>query len=432
MENNVKRWPVIVVGIAVMFFSGIIYAWSILKAPLMEEMGWGASQLALNFTITMCTFCIGGMISGILIKRINLRLIFLMAAVCSLCGFYISSTLHEDGLSLLYLSYGGLAGLGIGIAYNAIISVVNEWFSDMKGTASGALMMSFGASALVLGNVANSMIGSIGWRVTYMLLGVMTCAALVAASLILKHKDPNVSFAKADEGTELHEKNVKAFVIEKTLSDSDDAASDSVRETSKDDTIVEKKDYTTMEMIKRPSFLRFFLFLVLASAVGNSTISMARDVAIFSGAEAGVATMLAGILSLCNGAGRLLAGALFDKIGQRKTMLVDGIITITAPVLMLLAISMHSVPLVAIGLAVTGISYAFQPPVTSSVVASFYGAKNFPANFSVANTTLIPASFVATIGGVLFTSTGSYIAPFVLLLVFSVVSFVLNLSVKNA
>lgn len=408
MENNVKRWPVIVVGITVMFFSGIIYAWSILKAPLMEEMGWGASQLALNFTITMCTFCIGGMISGILIKRINLRLIFLMAAVCSLCGFYISSTLHEDGLSLLYLSYGGLAGLGIGIAYNAIISVVNEWFSDMKGTASGALMMSFGASALILGNVANSMIGSIGWRTTYMLLGVMTGFALVAASLILKHKDAD------------------------TESVSDSVNSDSVRETTKDSTTGEKKDYTTMEMIKRPSFIRFFLFLVLASAVGNSTISMARDVAIFSGAEAGVATMLAGILSLCNGAGRLLAGALFDKIGQRKTMLVDGIITITAPMLMLLAISMHSVPLVAIGLAVTGISYAFQPPVTSSVVASFYGAKNFPANFSVANTTLIPASFVATIGGILFTSTGSYIAPFILLLVFSVVSFALNLSVKNA
>ena len=60
-----------------------------------------------------------------------------------------ASKINENGIAALYLTYGILAGLGIGIGYNAVISVVNEWFTDKKGTSSGALMMSFGASALV-------------------------------------------------------------------------------------------------------------------------------------------------------------------------------------------------------------------------------------------------------------------------------------------
>lgn len=122
---------------------------------------------------------------------------------------------------------------------------------------------------------------------------------------------------------------------------------------------------------------------------------------------------------------------LFDRYGQRMTMTIDGIITMAAPAVMLLAISSHSVVICAIGLCVTGLSYSFQPPVTSSVVSSFYGTEHFSLNYSIANLMMIPASFTATIGGALLTFTGSYFAPFLLLLVFSVISFGLNLSIRH-
>ena len=47
--------------------------------------------------------------------------------------FYNASKINENGIAALYLTYGILAGLGIGIGYNAVISVVNEWFTDKKG-----------------------------------------------------------------------------------------------------------------------------------------------------------------------------------------------------------------------------------------------------------------------------------------------------------
>lgn len=67
------RWLYLVVGVIALLFAGILYAWSILKAPLAAEFGWSAADLALNFTLTMCFFCLGGMAGGLLAKRLGTR-----------------------------------------------------------------------------------------------------------------------------------------------------------------------------------------------------------------------------------------------------------------------------------------------------------------------------------------------------------------------
>ena len=54
-----KRNLYLIVGVLAMLFSGVLYAWSILKAPFKDVFGWSDSSLALNFTMTMCFFCLG-------------------------------------------------------------------------------------------------------------------------------------------------------------------------------------------------------------------------------------------------------------------------------------------------------------------------------------------------------------------------------------
>lgn len=403
MDGKNRRLQILLVGIAVMFVIGIIYAWSILKAPLQEEFQWSASELALNFTLMMCVFCIGGMISGASLSRIPVKIILVTAGIMAWVGFYNASKINENGIAALYLTYGILAGLGIGIGYNAVISVVNEWFTDKKGTSSGALMMSFGASALVFGNMADWLIRYIGWRSTYRVLGICCGLVLLLAAVVMKHP-------------ESIKKTAELQPLEKAQNSKPDKR---------------EMNYTPGEMVKRPEFFRFFVFLILACAVGNSTISMARDVAAGVGASASLASILAGALSLCNGCGRIVSGMMFDRCGQKRTMLIDGIITIIAPVIMLIAVREKSVILCGIGLCVTGLSYSFQPPVTSSVVASFYGMKHFSINYSITNLMMIPASCVATLVGVLYTKTDSFSVPFMVLIVCAVFSFFLNIGIKN-
>ena len=60
-----RRWLMLAVGVITMLFAGIIYAWSILKIPFASELSFDASALALNFTLTMCFFCLGGLVCSV-------------------------------------------------------------------------------------------------------------------------------------------------------------------------------------------------------------------------------------------------------------------------------------------------------------------------------------------------------------------------------
>ena len=112
-------------------------------------------------------------------------------------------------------------------------------------------------------------------------------------------------------------------------------------------------------------------------------------------------------------------------------MLIANGITIIAPTVVLISVLSGSLPLCIAGLCLTGISYGFSPTISSSFVGAFYGLKNFPSTYSIANTMLIPSSFASTIAGALLTATGGYAAPFIMLIAFAVVALFINLSIKR-
>ena len=132
--NLNKRWLYLIAGVFTMLFSGVLYAWSILKSPLATEFSWGASELALNFTLAMTFFCIGGLLGAQVSKRFGHTVALILAGVLSALGFILTAILNGSSIAILYVTYGLLAGIGIGIAYNVVISTVSAWFQD-RGSA---------------------------------------------------------------------------------------------------------------------------------------------------------------------------------------------------------------------------------------------------------------------------------------------------------
>lgn len=403
MNNSLtKRWIILAVGVFTMLFAGIIYAWSILKIPFAGELGYNGSTLALNFTLTMSFFCLGGFVSSQLKKFIGTRWTIIISGLLAGLGFVLSSLLGGENEFLLYFTYAFASGLGIGMAYITIISTVNAWFPDRKGLSSGALMMGFGASSLILGNIADALFkSSLGWRNTYILIGAALAVVVVLSSFIIKAPTAD---------TVLPEKKVKSS----SKAESFDA-----------------KDYTPLEMIKRFTFWRAFIALVCLTAVGSSVISFARDLALYVGAEAAMATTLVGVLSVCNGLGRIICGAVFDSMGRRFTMISASVLTIASAGVTLIAVSVNSLPLCIIGLCLTGLSYGTSPTVSSAFTSAFYGQKHFAENLSITNFNLMVASFIATACSALMESSGGYTAPFILLLALSAVALILNFSIKK-
>ena len=402
-QNLKKRYIYLAVGVFTMLFSGVLYAWSILKTPFKADYNWSDSVLALNFTLTMCFFCLGAFFGSLICKKIGPKVTLILAGVLVGIGFSATGLLSAETPSLLYLTYAVLAGSGIGISYNVVVSTVNAWFPDKKGFCSGCLMMGFGVSTLLLGNLISKFfeMPSIGMSKAYIILGVVIGIVLVFAGLILRRPNANVVFPEA--------KAKKA----------------SVKEAFK------VRDFTTKEMLKSFTFWRAFAFMALITAVGNSVISFARDLVLSVDAAPALATTLVGVLSIFNGVGRILTGAVYDKLGRKLTMLASNILTILAAGLTLVAVSIHSLPLCIVGLCLTGISYGSCPTMTSAFTASFYGAKYFPTNYSLTNFNLIVASFIANASNALLISSGGYTAPFILLLVLSVGALGLNFTIKK-
>ncbi len=396
------RWIYMAIGVISMLFAGVLYAWSILKSPLSLEFGWGASELALNFTIAMTFFCVGGLLGARISKRIGHRIALVVSGVLSALGFMLTALLQSGSVWMLYITYGVLAGLGIGIAYNVVIATVSGWFPDKKGLCSGYLMMGFGASALILGNMADAMFkSSLGWRYTYMVLGVAIFTVITLSGFLLKKPNADVVFPQAKA-----KKNANAQEFK-------------------------QQEFTPLQMLCRPSFWMAFICISLLAAVGSSVISFTKDMALSVNATETLAVSLVGVLSVCNGIGRILTGAVFDAIGRGKTMLCANILTICAAGVTLLAVTVCSLPLCIIGLCLTGMSYGACPTVTAAFTSSFFGMKHFSSNMALMTFTVMVGSFIATASNKVLEITGGYPATFMMLLALTCVALVLNIFIRK-
>jgi OFA family oxalate/formate antiporter-like MFS transporter len=262
-------------------------------------------------------------------------------------------------------------------------------------------MMGFGASALVLGNLADAMFKStVGWRVTYIILGAAILTVLALAGILLKKPGADVVLPQAAK-----------------------------KATSADNT--HAQDLTSKQMLCRPAFWMAFLCISFLAAVGSSVISFAKDLALSVNAPEALAVSLVGVLSVCNGLGRILTGALFDAIGRRRTMLCANAMTICAASVTLLAVSVGSLPLCIAGLCLTGISYGACPTITAAFTSSFYGMKHYSNNMALMTFNVMGGSFIATFSSQLLESTGTYTAPFAMLLSLTVVALILNLCIRK-
>ena len=406
MENNVKnRAKYVVAGSLMLLFLGAIYAWSFFAGHIGEQFPtWGKKLLTLNFTITMILFAAGGFLGGKMLKTIRHRYLAMFAGVMMFIGFLALSFMPKDNtglaLALLYIFYGGFTGFGVGVGYTTVLSGVNSWFPDKDGFISGILLACFGLGSLILGIIADKLIPSLGLFPVFRILGIASLVVLVAGSFVLRAPGENDVLPPAR----------KKAVVEGG------------------------KDYTTGEMMRRPSYWIYFLWNLCASATGMLVISQASSIMKALGAAAVIGLLVSAFSSV----GRLGVGASVDKFGWKATMLLSSSIIIVAGILMVIGNNVNAFPVVLIGMLLAGVCYGGGITIQASLVRTFYGSKNYPMNFSACNLVIIPAAFGPFISGALVDAAGgaaagaaAYASSFMLVIVMGVVSLLLNLLIRK-
>lgn len=377
-----KRYLYAVVGVVMMLFAGFVYAWSILSAPIAADFPqWSNAQLSLTFTICMAFFCLGGMGAGILSKKIPVRINVFISAGLFLVGFFLVS--RAESLAMLYVSYGVLCGTASGFAYNSVMNVIPRWFPNQQGLISGTLLMGFGASSMIIGSVFTAITPDApgAWRNTLLVMGVLMAVVILVGGLLFQ--TPQAGQVPAAQ-----------------------------KSAAKGDGL----ELTTGQMLRRPSFWLFFLWAVVLAAAGLVIIAQARTVAQTAapGMDAGSISFVVGLISVCNGLGRVTFGALFDRVGRRTTMLLVIVCFVVGIAAAWMSMSGSAVLLV-LGFMFIGMGYGGAPTMAAAVTKQFYGQENYPVNFSVMNINLLVASFASTAAGAILDATGSFTIIFALL-----------------
>ncbi len=184
MPADRGRWFLIPFGMIILLCLGSVYSWSIFRTPLEKELGISATESLLPYTFVLIFYAALMPITGFYIPRLGTRLTTSIGAIVVGLGYILSSFANHIGF--LVLTYGVIAGTGVGIVYGVPIFVVSRWFPDRKGLAVGLTIVGFGLSPLVTAPLANQLISTYSVRPTLRILGIVFTIVILGIALAMK------------------------------------------------------------------------------------------------------------------------------------------------------------------------------------------------------------------------------------------------------
>lgn len=299
-----NRWLIAASAVGVHISIGSAYAWSVFTNPMVEQFGWQTTEVSLAFSIAIFMLGFSAAFMGKFVEKQGPRKSAMLAAVffgVGVAGSGLATAL--ESLFLLYLSYGVIGGIGLGIGYIAPVSTLVKWFPDRRGLATGMAIMGFGFAALLSGPAAAALIKSIGISSTFYVLGGIYFVVMTLASLYLS--PPPEGWAP--KGFKEDKQNGKIKVKE------------------------DLSQLTANEAIKTRRFWMLWTMLFLNVTCGIAVISVASPMAQqITGMTPIAAAAMVGVMGLFNGGGRLGWATLSDYIGRPNVYTTFFIIQIIA------------------------------------------------------------------------------------------------------
>lgn len=382
-----KRNKLLVVSTALLLFLGLIYAYSVLLAPLKVEFGWSVAQMTLVFALSICSFTLGSLAVGPLV-RAKKNAAALLAGAAMLAAGFLGTALASGGAALYmaYAAYGVAASFGIGWVYNVVIPTVTSWFPDKCGFAQGVCLMGFGAGGFVLGPVATQLYSVLPWRGTLVGFAVVFAALVAGSAAVLK--------APGDaEASEL-----AAPAAGAGAGDADAAE------------VADDRFVSSGQMLRTPTFWLLYAFLFMLGSIGMGITGIGRELPLSLGASDLVAAVVIGFVNVGSGVGRLSCGIALDKLGRHRTMRIIGFGGTVAPVVMIASLLSGSLAVQAVACLLTGMSWGAAVVTMPFVSRTEWGLANMAQNMAMVNTYSIFASLVGSFGaGMLYGACGSFL-----------------------
>ena len=381
-------WRVTFAGMGINLALGILYTWSVISKGIPAEWGWTEADKSLPYAVACLVFCLVMVPAGRMQDKIGPR------KVSTLGGLLVGLGMIAAGFTTSPIGYvitfGILAGAGIGFGYASATPPAVKWFPPAKtGMIAGIVVSGFGLASVYAAPLANWLTKVYGLQNMIMILGVAFTFVVVGLSQILIPPPKGFKFIPDS--------------INRGL------GNDTINETNKP--LSKKEDFTSGEMLKTWQF--YLLWFTYACGAGAGLMVIGK-LAVIAKIQANVELgfILVAILAIGNGGGRILAGLLSDKIGRRATLF--GCFVIQAVMVVLLSQAkdsniLASVPILAVISALIGANYGANLSLFPSITKDYYGLKNFGMNYGFVFTSWGVGGFMlAMLAGKVYVQTQSF------------------------
>lgn len=397
------HWAIVIACFILMASSvGITQnCFNLFSIEIMNELKFTASQVQVMNTIATLMTMVSALVVGTVFNKFSMRLAMPVYAICLTGGFFLYSTVNS--LAQLYI-LSALVGFGRGgVAVVPCGLLMNNWFKEKRGFATGIALAGSTAGGFVFVRIANAIIASMDWRRAYMVLGVMAAVLIIPTVIFVIREKPE-------------DKGLRPYGA-----------------TDEDTASAVKAEFTG---ISRKKFLKTSAFWMLGITfflISAINMGLQNNVSIYLTMQKGqtreLAADVASILLLSQVVGKILLGSIYDKKGVKFGSAYGCVVFLLSIVTIMLAGNKAFAIIfgVIVGLALS-MTTCTPPLLTSLAVgrreySSIYGLLNA---FATAGVALGPV-----IAGFIYDHTESYDLAWIIFAVVAVVIRVLTILAMN-
>jgi len=304
-----NRWMVPPAALCVHLCIGQAYAFSVFNLPMTKLIGitksapddWKLTDLGWIFSIAIVCLGLSAALCGRWVEEGGPRRAMVAAGLCWGGGFLVSALgVYLHNLWVVYLGYGVIGGIGLGIGYISPVSTLIKWFPDRPGMATGMAIMGFGGGAFIASPLSVWLMGQfstpthVGVAEAFIAMGVIYCCFMMVGAAIVRLPPPNWM-----------PPGYVAPVQPKKL--------------------ITNNNVFVYQALKTPQFWLIWWVLCLNVTAGIGVIGQASAMSqeMFPGHITAVAAAgFVGLMSLFNMGGRFFWASISDYIGRKNTYFV--------------------------------------------------------------------------------------------------------------
>ena len=293
---------------------GSVYAWSLFVQPLADKFESSNAEIQFAFSLAIFFLGMSAAFAGKFVEH-HIRLATIVSTICFAFGLLTTAlAIRQESLILLYLGYGVLMGIGLGIGYISPVKTLMLWFIHHKGLATGIAITGFGIASTIASPIITYLQNKVSLEETFIWLSVIYFIPMALASILIKKPE---WYEEKEHGS--HRQILRMFLDKR--------------------------------------FLAIWIMIYINITSGLALISIASPLAIENGATTIFAATVVGIMGIFNGAGRLVYSSASDYLKNRNQIY-----------LLIFILSIFSVSIAAV------LQSSVMVTIMLCIISSTYGA----------------------------------------------------------